>query len=107
MEMVEPFGWHVVDGEKLRDIQTKLGNFESMTWGEILNGSQHHLVPMDRLCSKAWARLNELGQNDLESLLSIRLSGKERVWGILAEGVCTLIWWDPEHEICPSMLRYT
>jgi hypothetical protein len=107
MEMAEPFGWNTVGGEKLKDIQGKLRSFESMTWGEILNGTQNHLVPVNRLCNKAQERLSELRQDDLENMLSMRLSGKERVWGILSEGVCTLIWWDPEHEICPAPLKHT
>jgi len=39
-----------------------------------------------------------------DALVSLRLSGKERVWGILQENALLLLWWDPGHEICPSIL---
>ena len=38
MEMVDLYGWHSIDGLKLREVQEKLGQFESMTWNEILVG---------------------------------------------------------------------
>ena len=107
MEMVDPFGWHTVDKETILSIRTKLSQFETMTWGSILNGKNHHNVEVDRLCSAARKRLDEMKQYDLEEILSLHLSGKERVWGILAEGVCTVLWWDPEHQICPALLKHT
>lgn len=107
LEMVDPFGWHDVDKQTVNYIKEKLGNVESMTWAEIFNSRQHHNVSVDKLCPHARERLRELRQDDLEEVLSIRLSGKERVWGILSEGVCSLLWWDPNHDICPSQLGHT
>jgi len=43
-------------------------------------------------------------QYDVDEMLSLRLSGTERVWGILADGICTLVWWDPEHRLCPAQV---
>ncbi len=74
-----------------------------MTWAELLGGKQNHNVSVSDLCKAARQRLEEIGQDDIDELLSLRLSGKERVWGILSEGVCTLLWWDPEHQVCPSV----
>ena len=31
-----PFGWDVLDKEKLEQIRQRLANFETMTWNEIL-----------------------------------------------------------------------
>ena len=46
MEMCDPYGWHELGKEKLSEIRTKLGNFESMTWREILvdANKQNHFI---------------------------------------------------------------
>jgi hypothetical protein len=105
MELIDPFGWHKLGSDKIRAIREKLGHFESMTWNEILiaGKKRNHSVSTAKLCAQAQKRLREIGQNDLEELVSLRLSGPERVWGILRGGVLTVLWWDPEHKVCPSL----
>jgi hypothetical protein len=105
MEFVDPFGWHVVDTAIMHFIRSKLTNFETMSWDAILIKAkkQNHTVPIVQLCPRARNRLKELNLDDLDGLLSLRLSGTQRVWGIFSEGVMTLLWWDPDHEVCPSL----
>lgn len=43
----------------------------------------------------------------LELQGAYRITAKERVWGLLVEDVFYLLWWDPEHEVCPSHLKHT
>lgn len=109
MEMVTPFGWHEIGPEKLREVQGKLKDFESMTWHEILTTSRHrnHPISVDQLCKEARDRLEAIGQNDIEELVSLRLSGPERVWGIRSEHVLKILWWDPAHSVCPSLKKHT
>ena len=38
----------------------------------------------------------------LDDVVSLRLSGPERVFGYLDNGVLVLLWWDPLHQVCPS-----
>lgn len=105
MEMVDPFGWHQVDSAMLSYIRDRIIEFERRTWAEILGDHHNHPVEVGRLAPLAQERLQEMRQDDLEEMLSLRLSGKERIWGILDRGVCTLIWWDPEHQVCPSQKK--
>jgi hypothetical protein len=109
LEMASPFGWSDVSPEKLREVRDKLRDFESMTWHEILVAAKHrnHAVAIDKLCKQARDRLEELGQADIEDLISLRLSGPERVWGILNGHVLKILWWDPEHAVCPSLKKHT
>ncbi len=109
MEWADPYGWQELDGQQMREIYDKLCCFERMTWGEILvqGKKQNHLVPISDLSREARGRLEQIGQGDLDELLSLRLSGTERVWGILDEDIVTILWWDPHHEVCPSFLRNT
>ena len=104
MELVDPFGWHEIDSEKIRVVREKLGHFETMTWNEILiaGKKRNHTVLVDRLCAQARKRIREV-QPDQEELVSLRLTGPERVWGILSEGVLTVLWWDPRHQVCPVL----
>lgn len=109
MEMIDPYGWHTLDSEKLLQVKNKLASFESMTWQHILSSSNgaHHLVKITSLCTEAQSYLKKIKQDDVDELLSLRLTGRERVWGILDQGVLKLLWWDPEHQVCPSNLKHT
>jgi hypothetical protein len=106
MEFQDPFGWHSVTGTKFHYIRDKLAHYETMTWSEIL-GPQNHQIPRANLCHDAQVRLRELKQDDIDSLLSLHLSARERVFGILEGSVLRILWWDPEHGVCPSRKRHT
>jgi hypothetical protein len=109
MEMLDRFGWHVIEAAKLKEVRQKLGQFESMTWTEILLDSkkQNHSVEVGDLVPAAQQHLEQ--KKILEDkLISLRLSAQERVWGYLAEhGILVVLWWDPRHEVCPSILKRT
>ena len=111
MEFVDPFGWHSVDAARLRYIQERLGQFERMTWNEILiqGKKQNHSIPISRLCKLAQDRLAVLlgGNIDIDELVSLRFTGKERVWGIRDQAILSLLWWDPDHALCPTLLKNT
>jgi len=50
--------------------------------------------------------VKELGMTD-DALYSLRLSGKLRLWGVRDRSVLQLLWYDPEHQVCPSPLKNT
>ncbi len=109
IQMADRWGWHEVDRETITYLREKLSSFESMTWAEILiRDKKYHHCPDDisKLCTEAQSRLSE-NQIDIESFYSLRLTGEKRVWGILSEGVFSILFWDPKHEICPSTLKHT
>lgn len=106
LEMVDPFGWHEIEKNKLGEIRNKLADFESMTWHEIL-GKNSHLIPVSGISKAARDRLQLLKQDDIDELLSLRLSGKQRIWGILEDQALKVLWWDPEHLVCPSSKKHT
>lgn len=95
--------------EELWDVLfSKLRDYESMKWGEILqNRDYNHAVPVDQLIKQARDRLAALKQDDLDELFRLRLSGTARVWGIRDRDVLKLLWWDPDHEVCPSVKKHT
>jgi len=107
--MCDPFGWQKLDRVKFAEIRKKLTEFEKLTWNEILVANQHknHTVRRDKLSKDARDRLTALQLDDQEDFVSLRLTGVERVWGIRIEGAMTLIWWDPNHLVCPSLKKHT
>lgn len=106
MDFDGPFGWHILTGDCVKDIQCKLGSFESMTWQQIEQAGSHN-VAVEKLVKEARDRLVEINQDDLDELFSLRISGKERVWGIRDRSILRLLWWDPEHAVCPSQKKRT
>lgn len=108
LEMCDPFGWHLVDETTLDMIRKKLQAFESMTINQLFVEARYlnHSVSRDKLCPDARKRLTEL-RLECDELHSLHLTGAKRVWGILSENVITLLWWDPDHKVCPAPKKHT
>jgi hypothetical protein len=102
-----PFGWHQCDShEKYFEILVKKKAFEGMTFSDLgKNGS--HNVESWKLCKEAKDRLAELSLDDIEQLYSLRLTGTNRVWCLLQGSVMRVLWWDPNHQVCPSIKKHT
>jgi hypothetical protein len=67
-----------------------------MTWSEILYRSGgNHLIEVWRLCPGARQRLDAIGETDIDAVMSLRLSGKERVFGIMDGHIMKVLSWDP------------
>jgi hypothetical protein len=103
--MVDPYGWHELTSDKLSYIRQKLIQFEAKDWNQIfvIEKKHNHSVPVIEFdCPKAkkWMRENLPDQDELWTL---RLSGPERIWGVFREGVFHVLFWDPAHQICPSL----
>jgi len=83
----------------------KIKNYESQTIAE-LNMLQHNRnMPITGLCREAQNRLIELKQDDIDEIYHIEFDGMKRLWGIFDGSIFRIVWWDPDHEICPSRRR--
>ena len=103
-----PWGWRNVDTSKWQEILQKLGNFETRTWADIKrDGNNHAVLIQNSPNSEVPKRLAEIHLDDIDELFSLRLSGKERVWGILENYILKILWWDPNHEVWPSIKKHT
>ena len=109
IETCDPFGWHVLQGEKLHQLLERIQAFESMTWNEILveGKKHHHSISTDNLEKTAKDRLAELFLDDIEYLVSLKVDGCGRIWGIRQESILLLLWWDPDHKVCKSQKKHT
>lgn len=102
------WGWNLIDGTAIHRIREKLGNYETMTFREIFNNDSTgcHDVDIYRMCGEAQKRVQALGLSR-DSLISLRITGEERVWGVRTNHVIELLWWDPDHKVCPSPKKGT
>jgi hypothetical protein len=101
-----PWCWSATDLPTVMHLLAELKQFETMNWVDIRATGSHNIQTF-KIIKKAQNRLKELHLDEYDELYSLRLSGKERVFGIRQKGVLRILWWDPVHEICPSKLKHT
>lgn len=100
-----PFRWPINEPIEL-DILQKLRAFDSMEWSKI-QGSDHHAIPLESLSPDAKERLVSIGRDDIDEVVSFHFNGKSRIFGIRDGHAVKLLWWDPEHAVCPSRKKHT
>lgn len=84
-----------------KDLESKLwGELESETFGRE-SKSKHHWSDVSKLSKEAQKRLEELKLDDHEALFSIRLNGKNRLWGIRENNYFQVLWFDFDHKVYP------
>lgn len=90
------------------DVLERLVAFERQTWKDITITAkkENHHINISKFIKEAQNRLEEL-KIDEDELFSLRLSGTERLFGILSDGIFQIIWYDCNHEICPSHKKHT
>lgn len=84
----------------------KLKAYESLTWSE-LKRQRSHPVKTELVSKGARDRLTEIGLGEEAWLYSFRVNAEERIWGLRRGNVIQVLWWDPEHRVCPSSLKHT
>ncbi len=96
-----PWCFSSMTWEQAKETLQKLGQLENMTFAQLRDQGSHPLN--GGISTEAKKRLQEIAQDDAEErLYSLRVNGKPRVVGIRDRNVIYILWWDPEHEVCPS-----
>lgn len=84
--------------------------WERSNWKDILtvtagrkSNTQSHPMPVSSLIKEAGERLCELHLDEYDTLYSLTVTGRQRVWGIMIEetGTFQVLWYDSEHAIYP------
>ena len=80
------------------EILTWFSNMEKQFWSEVLvrDNKKNHYIDVSSLNKCAQKRLQEL-KIEQEAVVSLRLTGKHRFYGIINEGVFCIIWFDDDH----------
>ena len=101
-----PYGWNKFDSSCMKELMQKIFETQKLTWQVIAeNGS--HPISINKLVHHAQKRLTKIKKDDLDDLYSLRISGKKRIWGIRERNIFWILWWDPNHEVCPSQKKHT
>jgi hypothetical protein len=93
------YGWNHVEGATAHIIRERLGHYEKMTFREILRADCHEIETW-KLCKDARDRMASIPLH-AETLMSLRVNSRGRVWGIRTRNIIDLLWWDPEHAVYP------
>lgn len=102
-----PWGWYNIEKDYFfSKILKSIISFESMKWKDILKRNNHE-VSISQIDKNAQKRLRELNLDDIEKLVSLRIMGSVRIWGIRVHNCLKVLWWDPKHKVYPSKLKHT
>ena len=102
-----PYAWSgLSDASHYKKVMEKLHQFETMQETER-RAQGSHPVPINNISKSARDRLFETERDDAEELMSFRVSGRERVWCLIDRNIMVVLWWDPRHEVCPSLKKNT
>ncbi len=95
------------------EILPRLKNLETQTWSDILVNAkkQNHLINIPSLSKTAVDRLNEL-MLELDSIISLRLTGTHRIYGFMDGSTFNILWVDLNHGdnkdcVCRSHKKHT
>jgi hypothetical protein len=102
--MEAPFGWHEFSRDDMMRVHRHLAQLESQTWNDILviGNRNNHAIAAGDLSSEARKCLKQAWQGGVDEVISLRLTARERIFGIMDQGTLHLLWWDPDHQVCPS-----
>ncbi|HSX38101.1 MAG TPA: hypothetical protein VLE95_04640 [Chlamydiales bacterium] len=106
MDREGPWGWDQFDPLQIKELLQKIFKNQKLTWQDLRNNGSHFVNRSD-LCPEAQKRLMQIKKDDLDQLFSLRITGRKRLWGIKEGNVLWLLWWDPEHTVCPSLKKHT
>jgi hypothetical protein len=108
LRLAQPFGWADISREDMLGVIERLRALETMTWNEILVGAkkQNHTLASNEICKEAQVCLATDWQG-ADEVVSVRVTGRKRVWGIRENGVLYLLWWDPTHAVYPVEKKNT
>lgn len=93
----------------------KMISYSNMTWSQIRQQthdegkSKHHFISYDQLSKLAQNRIAALKIEDYtDSIYSFALKNKLRIIGLRGDNSeFHILWYDPDHEVCPSRKSHT
>lgn len=106
MDLEGPWGWNKFDPLCMQELMQRIFEAQKITWQEIGRNGSHPLA-VSKLIPLAQKRLMQIEKDDMDELYSFRISGQKRVWGIQEGKIFWILWWDPKHEVCPSLKKHT
>lgn len=94
------------------EVFPRMKEWETMTWKLIFaNKKNNHSIKVSDLTKKARDRLIDM-HIEAEAIVSLRITGTHRFYGLIDDGTFHVIWFDKEHGdndncVCRSHKKYT
>jgi hypothetical protein len=102
-----PFQWSkVFENGDLQEVMIRLASVEGLAEHELAQDGSHP-IELHKLCKEAQDRLTHLRHDDLDTVFSLRISGPKRLYCIHHGNIMRVLWYDPDHQICPSPKKHT
>lgn len=96
-----PWCFSAMKGKQLGKVLKRLGEFEGMTFEQLTATGSHDLAP-EAVSPEAFKRLRKINLEDgADMLYSLRMDGRRRIIALRDLSAVYILWWDPEHEVCP------
>jgi len=95
----EEWGWGYLQiADFFNILVNRLHSYEDMTWDDLVSRRHCHPMPVTKIEIKAQNRLSKKCA-DIDTLHSIDINKKCRVWGHKIGRSLYLIWHDPQHTV--------
>lgn len=102
-----PFAWpKIYESGDLQQVVERLAAVEGLK-EEDLGAAGSHPIELHKLCKDARDRLTHLSHDDLDTVFSLRVTGEKRVICIHHGNIMRVLWFDPDHQVCPSHKKHT
>ena len=106
MDKKGQWGWDNFESKDTREVFQRIFELQKLTWQELVKTGSHPISIQD-IIPAAQKRLIEIEKDDFDELFSLRVVGRKRIWAIRERNILWLLWWDPNHEVCPSHKKHT
>ncbi len=105
--MFDHYEWHDsrYNDDCFLDIAKHLRDYQGLTWADVKR--KDHPVARNRIIGEAQQRLEYLNQEDVDALWRLKFTNRQRLWGIRDTKIFRVLWWDPQHKVCPSVKKRT
>ncbi|UAJ10681.1 hypothetical protein [Polymorphobacter megasporae] len=97
-----PFAWGAGTDGEFRDLVDQLHSFEHLNWNDLMKGGSHP-VKVNDLSKAARDQLRVINRDDIDELVSLRMSAKGRLWCVRIPNtiIMEVLWWDAKHQVYP------
>lgn len=96
------------------EVLDKMISYSSIKWKQLKlqthddGRSKHHYLELTRLSKEAQIRIKAMHlEEEVDLLFSMSLKNKLRIIGIRDKEKFYVLWYDPEHKVCPSTKKHT
>ena len=102
-----PYSWAALENPaQYKSVIEALSSLETMGETELAERGCH-FISTNNLSSDAKNRLVDLQLDDLDELYSFRVTGRSRVFAVHRTHYMRILWYDPDHAVCPAPKKNT